>query len=71
MDLKLDEQRLLSDFRHLAPAGQQELLDYAAFLVKKSRNPEEGEPEAPDNQCPLEREPQERPEAAREPIFTE
>lgn len=70
MDLKLDEQRLLGDFRRLAEAGQRELLDYAAFLVKKYRDMEGAESVTPGNQCRLEQKP-DRPEAAKEPIFTE
>lgn len=71
MDLKLDEQQLLADFRRLDPAGQKELLDYAAFLAKKSRSSRSGEPAAAENQCRLADQPEERPEAAKEPIFTE
>ncbi len=70
MDLKLDEQLLLADFRRLDPTGKKELMEYAACLAKKCRaaNPEEP---ATENQCPLAEQPEERPEAAEEPIFTE
>ena len=71
MDLKLDEQLLLADFRRLTPAGKKELLDYATFLVKKSRADRPEEPAPAENQCRLEDQPEERPEAAKEPIFTE
>lgn len=71
MDLRIDEQLLLADFRRLDPAGKKELSDYAAFLVKKSRaslSAGEGQPE---NRCRLADQPEGRPEAAKEPIFTE
>ncbi|HEY6874706.1 MAG TPA: hypothetical protein VI298_18455 [Geobacteraceae bacterium] len=71
MDLKLDEQLLLAGFRRLDAAGKKELLDYAAFLAKKSRSSCAGEPSTADNQCRLAAQPEERPEAAKEPIFTE
>ncbi len=71
MDLKLDEQRLLAEFRKLDPAGKKELLDYVAFLVKKCRTNAAGETEQAGNQCPLDAKEEERPEAIKEPIFTE
>jgi hypothetical protein len=72
MTLKLDEQTLLSEFRRLHPDGKAELLDYASFLVKKyqSRNSEEASSPA-DNQCRIGNRAEERPEAVKEPIFTE
>ena len=71
MSLKLDEQTLLGEFRRLDSGGKAELLDYAAFLVKKyqQRSPEEAS--SPDNQCRIGNRAEERPEAAKEPIFTE
>lgn len=71
MNLKLDEQQLLADYCRLDPAGKKELLGYAAFLAKKSRSSRSEEPAAADNQCRLAGQPEERPEAAKEPIFTE
>ena len=71
MDLKLDEQKLLGDFRRLHSAGKAELLDYAAFLVKKYREITSEEEPVPENQCRLKSQPEARPEAAKEPIFTE
>jgi hypothetical protein len=71
MDLKLDEQLLVAEFRRLDPAGKKELLDYAAFLVKKYRSGSAEEPAQSENQCRLDDEPEKRPEAAKEPIFTE
>jgi hypothetical protein len=71
MELKLDEQMLLADFRRLAPAGKKELLDYAAFLVKKFHSHRTEEQSKTENQCRLDAQPEERPEAVKEPIFTE
>ncbi|MFZ3209518.1 MAG: hypothetical protein WA140_11920 [Geobacteraceae bacterium] len=70
MDMNLDEQTLLTDFRRMDDAGRRELLDYAVFLVKKHRDMEEAKPTPPGNQCRLEQK-TERPETAKEPIFTE
>jgi len=70
MDLKHDEQKLLNGFRSLTPEGKLELLDYAASLLKKYHQPSPGEESSAENQCPLEKA-EERPEAIKEPIFTE
>ena len=71
MDLKLDEQKLLGEFRRLHAAGRAELLDYATFLVNKYRDLPAGETKTPENQCRIKNQPEARPEAAKEPIFTE
>ncbi len=71
MDLKLDEQTLLANFRHLPAEGKNEFLDYAAFLVKKYSGQPAEPGEQPANQCSLDKQPEKRPEAAKEPIFTE
>jgi hypothetical protein len=71
MDLKLDEQTLLADFRHLPAEGKKELQDYAAFLVKKYQDLPAEESARPENQCSIGKGPEKRPEAAKEPIFTE
>lgn len=71
MDLKLDEQNLIAEFRHLHKERQQELLDYVAFLLKKQNNMNNEEQTTADNQCPLHKHAEERPEAKKEPIFTE
>lgn len=71
MDLKLDEQKLITEFRHLHKERQQELLDYVAFLLKKQNNMNNEERATADNQCPLHKHAEERPEAKKEPIFTE
>ena len=70
MDLTLDEHKLLADFHRLSPEGKKELLDYAAFLVAKYQG---GEPAAErgGNQCSIDKRGECRPEAAKEPIFTE
>ncbi len=71
MDLKLDEQLLVAEFRRLGPEGRKELLDYAACLARKQQSDvPEGTGHA-GNQCSLDARPEERPEAAKEPIFTE
>ena len=71
MTLKLDEQTLLGDFRRLHPEGKAELLDYATFLVKKYQRRSSPAASAPDNQCRLGNQAEERPETDKEPIFTE
>jgi hypothetical protein len=71
MDLSIDEQRLLAEFRKLAATGQKGLLDYAVMLVKKADQPQGGAATAATtNQCSLKRA-DERPGSADEPIFTE
>ena len=70
MDLKLDEQLLVTEFRRLDPGGQKELLDHAAFLLKKERRGAADEPAHAENQCSLAGK-EERPEAVKEPVFTE
>ena len=69
MDLKLDEQRLVDDFRRLPPAGQEELLEFAGSLLNKYRH-QGGDEHPSTGQCKLERAAA-RPEAAKEPVFTE
>jgi hypothetical protein len=71
MDLKLDEQSLLCEFRRLDPEAKAELLDYAAFLVKKYHGRNSEEASSPENQCRINTRAEERPEAVKEPIFTE
>ena len=71
MDLKLDEQQLVADFRRLGPGGKKELLDYATFLIKKHHSGSPAETKTAGNQCSLDPKPDERPEAVKEPIFTE
>lgn len=68
MDLNLDEHQLISEFRRLSPAGKQELLDFASLLQK--RQGEATTDDASRNSCTLDQK-EERPEAAKEPLFTE
>ena len=71
MDLKLDEQKLLAEYRRLNAEGKADLQDYAVFLMKKYQEPAPEEVSSTDNQCPVRKQEKERPEAAKEPIFTE
>jgi hypothetical protein len=71
MDLKLDEQLLVAEFRRLDPGGKKELLDYAALLVKECRTGAVEETAHAENQCSLATKEDERPEAVKEPFFTE
>jgi hypothetical protein len=71
MDLKIDEQKLLAEYRRLNPEGKAELQDYAAFLIKKYQDLPSEEASSAENQCPVRKQQEERPEAAKEPIFTE
>lgn len=70
MDLNLEEQKLLADFRRLDDTGRQELLRLASLLVNKSHvlGLEESAPAS--NQCNLPSR-EKRPETNKEPIFTE
>ena len=70
MDLTLDEQKLLADFRRLSPVGKQELLEYAVFLSRKNAAASAA-PDTTVTQCRLEPAHEARPESAKEPIFTE
>jgi hypothetical protein len=70
MTLQMDEQKLLADFRNLTPDAQRELLDYLNFLAKKQRSTHESERTGTGCQCSL-KQPEKRPETAKEPIFTE
>ena len=74
MDLKPDEQKLLTDYRALDPDGRRELVDYINFLIRRRRRREAGAAVAPaelENRCRIAPAKEERPEAAKEPIFTE
>ena len=70
MDLTLDEHKLVAEFRRLGPAGQKDLLAYAAILLKKGEPAAEPNESAPQDRCPLDQK-EGRPEAVKEPIFTE
>ncbi len=70
MELRLDEQKLLAEFRRLTPEGKSELMEFAEFLLKKYHEAAE-EHSSAENQCPVPKQDEERPEAVKEPIFTE
>ncbi|HEX5772848.1 MAG TPA: hypothetical protein VFY07_00890 [Geomobilimonas sp.] len=70
MDLNLEEQKLLADYRQLDGGGRQELLRLASLLVKKSHVLGVDEPAPAGNQCNLPSR-EKRPETDKEPIFTE
>jgi len=68
MDLTLDEQRLVAEYRKLTPAGRDELLAHAATLVRQANGEKDGDTAT--DQCRLKgAEP--HPEAEKTPIFTE
>jgi hypothetical protein len=71
MELNLDDQKLLADFHRLSAEGQKELLDYGTFLVKKYAGCSTPSTDRPANQCAMGKKVEERPEAVKEPIFTE
>lgn len=64
MDCSLDEQLLLTEFRRLSPSEKQELIDFALSLAKQRSEAQ------PAGQCRLEAK-ECRPEASKEPLFTE
>ena len=70
MELSIDEQRLLAEFRRLTPLGRDELLACAASLLRKSAAVELREGDRATNQCRL-KSVEPRPEAEKTPIFTE
>ena len=70
MELSLEEQKLVAGFRRLNSASQKELLDYVDFLLKKQPEAGAAVGEGHVGTCPV-RKHEERPEAVKEPIFTE
>ncbi len=70
MELSLDEQRLIAEFRRLNQEERQELLDFASLLQKGKGKEASGDDSSPRNSCTLDRK-ADRPETAKEPIFTE
>lgn len=70
MELDLDERKLLADFRRLPEAARQEVIDYVAFLGKKHDGGRAGEDRPAAGRCAV-KYGEERPEAVREPLFTE
>jgi len=67
MDISLDEQRLLADFRRLDPAGRQELLEMAAARARALHATAEP---VSSGQCRVANA-DPRPETAGEPVSTE
>jgi len=68
MDLTLDEQRLIAEYRRLAPAGRDDLLAYAAALVRQAGTEKDGDTAT--DQCRL-KSAEPHPEAEKTPISTE
>jgi hypothetical protein len=68
MDLTLDEQRLIAEYRRLTPAGRDDLLAYASTLVRQASG--EKEDGTAMGQCGL-KSAEPHPEADKTPIFTE
>lgn len=66
MDLNLDEQRLIAEFRKLSATSQADVVSYVASLA--CRTVESGGQQ--NSQCSLKGVPK-RPEADKSPIFTE
>ena len=71
MELNLDEQKLMAEYRRLPQEGKNELCDLIAHLLKKYRTLAANATPSPGNQCELGKKEELRPEAAEEPIFTE
>ena len=68
MDLTLDEQRLIAEYRRLTPAGRDDLLAHAVTLVRQTHG--ENDSDAATDQCRL-KSAEPHPEAEKTPIFTE
>lgn len=68
MDLTLDEQRLIAEYRKLTPAGRDDLLAHASALVRQDNG--EKQNGTPTDQCRL-KSAEPHPEAEKAPIFTE
>ena len=67
MDLSLDEQRLIAEFRKLSAAGKEELLVNAASLARKAGDCADNNESS---QCKIKHS-EEHPEAEKTPFFTE
>jgi hypothetical protein len=70
MDLSIDEQRLIAEFRKLAPSGRDELLAAAAALVRRAGSEGSDGEGSVSNQCKVKTR-ETLPEAEKTPIFTE
>lgn len=70
MDLTIDEQRLIAEFRKLTPSGRDELLAAAASLLSRIGAGATSGADVASNQCPVT--PQKpSPGTEKTPIFTE
>ncbi len=70
MELTSEEQCLIAEFRKLSPSVRDELLAYAASLLRRSGSEASTETESAPNQCRL-KEAEQRPETEKTPFFTE
>ena len=70
MELTIDEQRLIAEFRKLTPDGRDELLAAAAEIVRRNVVEDSDENGSSSNQCPVKSR-ESLPEAEKTPIFTE
>jgi len=70
MDLTLDEQRLIVEFRKLPPSGRDELLACASALVRRSLVEGSEEDGSATNQCAVKTR-EILPEAEKTPLITE
>jgi hypothetical protein len=71
MELSIQERQLLADFRKLSQHAQQELMLLLATLKREEPHNPSDQSSSPENQCPLAKPPEKRPETVNEPIFTE
>jgi len=70
MELSIDEQRLIAEFRKLTPAAKDELLAAAALLVRGDGGERSDENGNVSNQCKIKKR-ESLPESEKTPIFTE
>ena len=70
MNLTIDEQRLIAEFRKLTPSGRDELLAAAASLLGRIGAGETAGADNSSNQCPVAPRTS-SPGADKTPIFTE
>ena len=70
MELTLDEQRLIAEFRKMPITCRDELMSYASSLLRRTSSDEPGDPETASNQCGLKVK-EKRAEIEKTPIFTE
>lgn len=70
MELTIDEQRLLAEFRKLSPSGKDELLAMVAALARRTGNEGARDGEGGSNQCRVKQR-ESHPETEKTPLFTE